>query len=192
MSPIPSTQEIIQHFDLIPHFEGGYYKETYRSSDRVLVSHLPARFASPLSCPPEPHPDRNICTGVLYLLSHGQRSKLHRIKADEMWHYYLGTAPLYLVMLTDGGELSVVTMGSQICKGEHLQFVVPGGVWFGAFMTLGSVNDAFYALVGCTVSPGFDLNDFEFSNRLQLESLMRDPTPEQLEIIHYLTDPSPC
>ena len=139
--------EIVKKLDLKPHPEGGYYKETYRSE---------------------------FSTGIYYYLSKGQKSRLHRIKSDEMWHFYEGDA-LVVVELGENGSVKETRLG----KG-HYQHVVPGGVWFGAYLPEG----AEFALVGCTVAPGFRYEDFEFGDS---EVLLRSH-PGARELIERLQD----
>lgn len=104
--------EIIKNkFNLLPHPEGGYYKETYRGQD---------------SC----------CTGIFYLLGEGQQSKLHKINSDEMWHFYKGD-PLILVIVNDS-KLTQITLGNDFEAGHECQYVVKAGDWFGAFTPSGS------------------------------------------------------
>lgn len=138
--------ELIRDYDLRPHPEGGHYRETYRA-EAVL-----------------PGTSRSVSTGIFFLLSRGERSRLHRIDADEMWHFYEGD-PLLIVELPPGGGVRQTVLGRE--RGQRLQHVVPAGVWFGALPAPGSR----YALVGCTVSPGFDFAGFELADREALRAL---------------------
>lgn len=142
----------IGQLDLKPHPEGGYFNEVYRSHEGIPQPALPARFTG----------DRSFCTAIYYLLEAGDFSAFHRIKSDETWHFYAG-GPLDVVMLsTDGAR--TVRLGRTLHKGELLQMTVPAGVWFAAKLAEGSR----YALAGCTVSPGFDFEDFEMGQRQEL------------------------
>lgn len=105
---------------------------------------------------------------------------MHRILADEMWHFYLGD-PLILVQISPQGQVDVVTLGHDIAAGQRVQHVVPGGYWFGA-MPAAKSN---YALVGCTVSPGFDFADFELGERQALLQAF----PQARDWIEQLTPP---
>lgn len=102
-------------------------------------------------------------TAILYLLEQGDKSRLHRIKSDETWHFHLG-GPLRLVVLNSDGVLNEIIMGPDILSGHCVQFTVPGGAWFGAKPLPGVP----YAFVGCTVNPGFDFNDFELADKADL------------------------
>lgn len=151
-SSIDCASHWVSSLSLSPHPEGGYFKETYRSLDIIPVGTFGSRFGGP----------RSVCTGILYLLEAGDFSAFHRIRSDEMWHFYAG-GPLELHILHDAKH-QVVRIGRDVHRGEHLQFVVPAGAWFASAPSQGSA----YSLLGCTVSPGFDFNDFEMANRSEL------------------------
>lgn len=141
---------LIQSLGLLPHPEGGYYRETYRADESIAQAALPARFTG----------DRSHGTAIYYLLNAGDRSKLHRIKSDEIWHFYEGGA-LLIIAISPAGVLTVTRLGRDFVASEVPQHVVPAGHWFGALPAEGSP----YALTGCTVSPGFDFADFELADR---------------------------
>ncbi len=143
----------IKWLNLQLHPEGGWYRETYRSAERVPAEALPDRFAS----------SRCLGTAIYYLLEGGQRSKLHRIKSDEIWHFYDGDA-LTIHMFSDTDGYRQTVLGRRPHAGECLQAVVPAGCWFGAEPGGGSG----FSLVGCTVAPGFEFADFEFADRASL------------------------
>lgn len=143
----PSASQIISTLDLGPHPEGGYFRQTYRSSDRARHSVLPERFES----------ERHFSTAIYYLLKAGEFSAFHRIKSDEVWHFY-GGGPLELHLLQDDGH-TCVTVGLALERGDRPQFVVPAGIWFAARPAPLSP----YSFVGCTVSPGFDFADLEIA-----------------------------
>ena len=159
---------LIEHLNLTRHPEGGWYRETYRSSETAPANALPERFGG----------ERAFCTAIYFLLGKHNISALHRIKSDEMWHFYSGTT-LTVHMLTPGGEHATIRLGSDLAAGETYQAVVPAGCWFGAEVS----GDGEYALVGCTVAPGFDFADFEMGSR---DALLRQ-FPEQTDIILKLT-----
>jgi len=140
-----SASEIINTLGLLPHPEGGYFKETYRSAG--VISTL----------------QRNYATAIFYLLANGDKSHLHRIKQDEIWHFYLG-GRMRLYMISPEGEYQEVILGQDILNGELLQYVVPAGWWFGAAPAEGVE----YSLVSCTVAPGFDFADFEIADKEKL------------------------
>jgi len=149
-----NPDQLIKHLELKPHPEGGYYAETYRAAGRLPASALPSVFGG----------DRAYSTAILYLLPEGRKSALHRIRQDEVWHFYLG-GPLRLVMISPAGKASEVVLGPDIPAGQRVQFAVPAGYWFGAAPRPGSV----FSLVGCTVAPGFDFADFELADGAELK-----------------------
>src|SRR5690606_32263546 len=113
-------------------------------------------------------------TAIYFLVPAGGRSLLHRIAADEIWHFYLG-APLTIVELVPGQNLRKTRLGGAFTHGETLQHMVPAGTWFGAY----NEDPHQYALVGCTVAPGFDFDDFELAAR---DELLREwPTEADVE-----------
>ena len=163
-----TVKEIVKQLELQPHPEGGYFKETYRSDVQIPKTLLGDAFDGP----------RYVCTGIFYLLESGDFSALHKINQDEMWHFYLGDG-LELTQISESGELSTITIGNDLLKGEVLQYVVPSQYWFGARV----VKPNSFALVGCTVAPGFDFNDFILGDRDMLLSKF----PEHKDCIESLT-----
>jgi len=147
-----TAQDWIDRLHLQPHPEGGYFRETYRA---------------PLILPPSALPvhggDRAASTAIYFLLEGDQFSAFHRIRSDELWHFYAGST-LIVHVITPDGEYRQIRLGSSADQGEHFQAVVPAGCWFGS--SLFDPNK--YALVGCTVAPGFDFADFEMANREEL------------------------
>lgn len=146
-------ENLVQSLGLSPHPEGGFYRETYRAAESIAHAALPGRFPG----------DRSHGTAIYYLLGAGDRSKLHRIGSDEIWHFYAGD-PLLIVALSPEGALTVTRLGQDFAAGEVPQHVVPAGHWFGAI----PAEDSAYALTGCTVAPGFDFADFELGTRADL------------------------
>ncbi|BCS52525.1 cupin domain-containing protein [Geobacter sp. SVR] len=159
---------LIERLGLTRHPEGGWYRETYRSAEEVPTDALPERFGG----------QRSLCTAIYFLLERGEFSVLHRIKSDEMWHFYAGAA-LTVHLITPGGERRSLRVGSDLAAGETPQAVVPAGSWFGAEVS----GEGEFALVGCTVAPGFDFADFEMGSR---EELLRQ-FPGHSDIILRLT-----
>jgi predicted cupin superfamily sugar epimerase len=139
----------IQYLNLQPHPEGGYFRELYRSNENIPAASLPTRFAG----------GRSFSTSIYYLLQHGDYSAFHRIKSDECWHFYAGQTLLIHVIDNDG-KYSCVKLGSNILEDETFQFVVPATAWFAAE----PAAKTSFSLVGCTVSPGFDFDDFEIAD----------------------------
>jgi uncharacterized protein len=154
MSPTSNQAEIlIEKLGLIPHPEGGWYRETYRSPDIIRSGNLPDRFST----------DHSISTSIYYLLQNYDFSAFHRIKSDEIWHFYLGS-PVKLYILHDGVQ-DLILLGDNVEAGHVFQAVVPHGCWFAAEVLVpGS-----FALSGCTVSPGFDFSDYEEASLADLE-----------------------
>lgn len=159
----------IEKYNLLPHPEGGYYVETYRASESIMQNALPARFGG----------DRAFSTGIYFLLESHNFSAFHRIQADEMWHFYAGDALEVFVIDEKSGALSIIRLGNNPDNGETFQAVVPAGAWFGSRPASGST----YALVGCTVAPGFDFADFEMAECAALSQLY----PQHEALIAELT-----
>ena len=158
----------IHHLSLLPHPEGGFYKETYRASETIPEEALPERFTA----------SRNFSTAIYFLLRSDDRSLFHKIKSDELWHFHKGDT-LSIYALSDNG-LTTYLLGDNPEKGESLQVAIPANAWFGARIT-GNGNG--YVLTSCTVSPGFDFRDFELANQRCLLSEF----PMHHRIIHELT-----
>lgn len=145
-----TATDAIHQLQLQPHPEGGYYKEVYRSAGLIEKDCLPQKFGG----------NRHYATSIYYLLQKGDFSSFHRIKSDELWHFYAGGS-LVLHLLSKDSGYQTITLGSNITGGETFQAVMPAGVWFAAKPTLGSD----FVLAGCTVSPGFDFKDFELAKK---------------------------
>ncbi len=152
-------QELINKLGLLPHPEGGFYKETYRSSEEI------------------PGKGRSLQTAIYFLLTSSNVSRFHRIKSDEIWFHHAGS-PLIVHMLDDSGYHTQV-VGMDLDAGQTPQFLVPANTIFGSTV----LEEDSYTLVSCTVAPGFDFKDFELFNAETLCSLY----PEHSEIIDRLT-----
>ena len=163
-----SADELIRAYRLLPHPEGGYFRETYRSSELIPHSALAARYSGA----------RSYCTAIYYLLPKRTKSRLHRIASDEIWHFYLG-GPLDIAEIHPDGGVHQIVLGLDVRQGQRLQHVVNAGVWFGAWPQPGSE----FSFVGCTVAPGFDFADFELANP---EPLLQQ-FPHARELIQQLT-----
>lgn len=146
-----TAQDWIEKLQLAKHPEGGYYRETYRAMSEVAT----------------PAGKRSASTAIYFLLPAGEVSRLHRIKSDEVWHFYAGSALTVHVLGEASVELSIA----------NPQAVVRAGKWFGATVARE------YALVGCTVAPGFDFQDFEMGDRA---TLLRQ-FPQHRQVIERLT-----
>jgi predicted cupin superfamily sugar epimerase len=165
-----AAAELIRRYELAPHPEGGYFRESYRAAAR-----LPARTLA--GFPDE----RRVSTAIYFLLPRGAKSRLHRLKSDEVWHFYLGGA-LLIEEIDESGRAATTRLGADVAAGETLQHVVPAGRWFGASPAAG----AEFSFVGCTVSPGFDFADFELGRR----GALLERYPQARETIERLTGPA--
>lgn len=151
--PNVTPQDLIKLYNLEPHPEGGYFRETYRAKGATTKNALPKNFKG----------DRNYSTAIYFLLPEGAQSKLHRLQSDEVFHFYLG-GPLTVVQIFPDGKVEKTVMGADVTGGHKLQHVVPAGCWFGAYPNPGSR----FSFIGTTVAPGFDFQDFELGNRSEL------------------------
>jgi predicted cupin superfamily sugar epimerase len=167
-----TAEELIKQLGLTRHPEGGWYRETYRSSETVSADRLPDRFNG----------ERSFSTAICFLLGRDEMSALHRIKSDEIWYYHAGTT-LTVHLISPQAEYRVLKIGPDPAVGESYQAVVPAGYWFGATVT--GAGD--FSLVGCSVSPGFDFADFEMGSRSELLKQF----PVQAGIILQLTKADP-
>lgn len=158
-------ENIISQYNLIPHPEGGYYKETYRSEEMIPSAGLPARFSGV----------RNCSTAIYFLLLKNLFSAFHRIKSDECWHFYEGDS-LHVHVLHTNGSYELIRLGKNREIGEVYQAIVPAEAWF-ASETTGE-----YSFVGCTVAPGFDFQDFELAEADSLKLSY----PDRQELISRL------
>jgi uncharacterized protein len=147
------AQYWIDQLKLKPHPEGGFFRESYRSSVVIPEPALPATFRGP----------RTASTAIYFLLAGEDFSALHRLAADEVWHFYAGSR-LLVHTIDPNGNYKVSRLGQDAQADEQFQCVVPGGYWFGSCLEWPDT----YALVGCTVAPGFDFTDFEMARRADL------------------------
>ncbi len=148
--------------------EGGYFAESYRSSEEVPQTALPPRYSG----------GRPFASAIYFLLTPDSFSALHRLKSDEVYHFYLGD-PVTMLLLHPGGESEVITLGQNIKSGQRVQFLAPRKSWQGSFLQSGGK----FALLGTTMAPAFDLGDFELGDR---ETLLRD-YPRRHSLIRQLT-----
>lgn len=135
----------IEKLELLTHPEGGFYKEVYRDNELIKREALAIGFQG----------DRNASTAIYYLLEKGNFSCFHRIKSDEVWHHYDGGTTL--IYYFQHGRLHTLKLGKNIEKGEFPVCIVPKNTWFAAELA----PETEFALMGCTVAPGFDFADFE-------------------------------
>ncbi|MEO9965565.1 MAG: cupin domain-containing protein [Reichenbachiella sp.] len=154
----------VDQLSLELHPEGGYYKETYRSNEQLFIGGTESK--------------RNISTGIYFLLTHDTFSAFHRIKSDEMWHSYSGD-PLEIFVFQPDGDLKIVQLGLDFSAGQVPQAVVPANCWFASRVK----RNGRFSLVGCTVAPGFDFEDFEMADRHKLQT----EYPQHTALIESLT-----
>lgn len=146
MTSTLTAENVIKLLDLKPlTIEGGYFAETYRST---------AHFDFPLYRGP-----RSLSTAIYYLLTPATFSRMHRVPGEEIFHFYLGD-PVEMLQLTSPARAEVIVMGHDLNAGMRVQHVVPGGVWQGTRLRSGGR----FALMGTTMSPGFDYADYETPN----------------------------
>ncbi|MBB4284888.1 cupin domain-containing protein [Roseospira goensis] len=166
----PTAEAVIRHLGLQPHpAEGGYFRETYRAPEAVAGAALPTRYAGM---------DRCVSTAIYYLLTPETLSAMHRLASDEVFHFYAGD-PVQQLHLHPGGRAETVTLGADVFAGQRPLVVVPQGVWQGARLCPGGR----WALLGCTVAPGFEFADYEHGDRAGLVA----GWPDAADLIAALT-----
>jgi predicted cupin superfamily sugar epimerase len=138
MTPL-TIKTIVRTLDLTPlPQEGGLFRETYRSPIKLSGG------------------SRSLSTAIYYLITPEHFSTMHRVRGDEVFHFYLGD-PVEMLVLRADGSGEVVTLGADLAAGMRPQVVVPGGVWQGSRLRDGGS----FSLLGTTMAPGFDIADFE-------------------------------
>ncbi len=164
-----TAEELIKMFDMkiLPE-EGGYYSETHRSMHNLNISSLPDEYNS----------ERTLSTAIYYMLTPDTKSLLHRLPTEEIYHFYLGD-PVLMLHLYPEGASSTVILGQDINQRQSVQLRVPKGVWQGSYLLEGGK----FALMGTTMSPGFDFADYEMGGRVELTKLY----PSQKDLIIKLT-----
>jgi len=160
---ISRTAELIELLKLEPHPEGGFYREVYRSSERIQLT--------------DGREERRALTTIYFLLTEGDYSAWHRVKSDEVWHFYEGSS-LYLYIIKPGDKEYEERWLSSPDRVSNPVAVVPAGYWQAA-QTMGD-----YTLVGCTVGPGFEFDDFEMMrDNPQEEQELRNTFPELVKFL---------
>ena len=148
-----NIESIVKKLNLLPHPEGGFYSETYRSEITI------------------PGKDRKLMTSIYFLLTSENVSKFHRIKSDELWFFHDGS-PLLVHTLTENGHIQT-KVGNNIFENETPYFLVPKDTIFGSSV----LDENSYSLVSCVVSPGFEFSDFElfsFNDLIKIFPLNED------------------
>lgn len=164
-----SAQEIIDLLQLEPlTFEGGFYRQTYCADEQIPQQALPQRYTH----------DKAFGTCIYYLLTPETYSEFHALPTDEIYHFYLGD-PVEMIELHEDGECTATILGPDIAAGQKVQHLVPKGTWQASYVLAGGS----VALLGCTMAPGFDRDDFQKGN---WETLLRK-FPKHHQIIMRLT-----
>jgi uncharacterized protein len=158
-----TANEIKALLRLEPHpLEGGFFRRTYTSAGTVETTRGP----------------RNIGSAIYYLLEPGTFSEMHALDSDEIFHFYYGD-PVEMLQLRSDGSTAVFTLGPDLAGGQHVQLVVPAGTWQGTRL----IGEGKVALLGCSVTPGFDYADYRNAGYVELTAKW----PEQAERIRALT-----
>lgn len=144
-------QTLVSSYSLLPHPEGGFYKETYRSQMKVDEANAKSLgFTATKNC----------STAIYFLLTANNFSAFHKIKSDELWHFYKGDV-LHIHIISPTGDYSIIKLGTDTENGEQMQAIVPANYWFASEVAVGGL----FSFVGCTVAPGFDFEDFEMAEK---------------------------
>ncbi len=161
----------IEKLEMIQHPEGGYFKETFRADEKTGAAQLPDRYSA----------DRCISTSIYFLLTTESVSNFHRLNSDEIWHFHTGGAARIHIISPEGVH-GYKDIGALLEDGQQLQVIIPRHSWFAA-----EVISEDYILVGCTVAPGFEFEDFELAQRSELSK----QHPELGSLIErFTTEPS--
>lgn len=165
-----TAEEVKRILNLQPHpTEGGWYTRTYESGERLAhTSFSDARYPGP----------RLTATAIYYLLEPTTFSELHRLRSDEIFHWYMGD-PVEMLQLSPGGESKLIQIGPDLAAGQRPQVLAPRNVWQGSRLLPGGR----WALLGCTVAPGFEFEDYEAPDRASLCAQW----PQHIHLITALT-----
>ena len=164
-----TANEIKQLLKLESHpCEGGSFRQTWRSEEVIPHEALPERYQG----------ERAAGTCIYYLLEPNTFSEMHRLASDEVFHFYLGD-PVEMLQLAPDGSARTVILGNNLALAQQPQVIVPKYVWQGSRLVPGGK----VALLGCTVSPGFDYADYEAGHA----EMLAEQYPHQEELIRLLT-----
>jgi predicted cupin superfamily sugar epimerase len=163
----PSAQTWIQHLKMNRHVEGGWYSEVYRSSLLLPAAQISPAFTG----------DRSASTHIYFLLEKENFSAFHRIRSDEIWHFYSGH-PIIVYEIEPSGEITEHLLGNDPSAAQSLCCVIKANNWFASKVVTGGE----YGLAGCTVAPGFDFADFELAEKEKLQKEF----PQHTELIGSL------
>ncbi len=149
-----TAEELIKRLNLEPHpKEGGFFREVYRSKANIAHAALPDGYDGA----------RSFSTAIYYLLTPDTFSHLHTVASDETFHFYMGD-PVEMLQLFPDGQGQKLTLGQDITNDQHVTLTVPQGIWQGCRLRTGGR----FALMGCTVSPGFEYQDYGHGDRATL------------------------
>jgi len=163
------VQHLLDSLQLLPHPEGGgFYKEVYRSEGIIPKIALSEKFSG----------DRSYCTSIYFLLTSEDFSPFHKIQQDEIYHFHGGSS-ISVHVLNKKGNYTKYKVGMDVQNGEQPQLVIPAECWFASNV---ETEDS-YSLVGCTVAPGFNFDDFEVAKR----KILSEQYPEFQDIIYRFT-----
>lgn len=162
---------LIEKLNLKLHPEGGYYAQIYKDPSIIKKIGLQNNFDG----------DRSCSTAIYYLLYEDRTSVFHKIKSDEVWHYYSGNTNLKIYEIKPNGILRIHNLGNDIDNNEAFVCIIEKNSWFAA--ELNYKNDDNFALVGCTVAPGFEFRDYKIGDFEDLKKKF----PQHIEIIKKLT-----
>jgi predicted cupin superfamily sugar epimerase len=151
-----TAEELIEKLGLRPHKEGGWFAESWRAPERLAANALPPRYSGA----------RSLSTAIYYLITPESFSRLHRLRSDEIFHFYLGY-PVEFLLLGPKGKGTSIIVGPDVPAGHSPQLVVRRGTWQGARLLPGGK----FALLGTTMAPGFDHDDYEAADA---DSLSRE------------------
>jgi hypothetical protein len=177
-----TAQELIKLLDLKPHKEGGYFSEVWRSPEMLAVNALPPRYSG----------SRSLSTSIYYLITPESFSRMHRLRSDEIFHFLQGD-PVEMLLLGpksaaqrggakgDQARGHWVILGTDVQRDRRPMVVVRRGTWQGA--ALRTKRKGAYALMGTTMAPGFEYDDYEEGNRIRLS----EQYPEFADKIRLLT-----
>ena len=165
-APVMTAEELIMQLDLKPHKEGGFFAEAWRSPEKLAVNALPPRYSG----------SRTLSTSIYYLLTSDTFSRMHRLRSDEVFHFYLGDPVEMLLLGPRSGRDKqmehdvppgiITILGNDIKAGQRPQIVVPRGTWQGAHLL--SKKKGAFALMGTTTAPGFEYDDYQEGERARL------------------------
>lgn len=163
-----TADDYIARLGMTQHVEGGAFKEHYRAQMLLPRSALSTAHMG----------DRNASTAIYFLLRHGEFSAFHLLASDEVLHFYDGE-PLHVYEIDAAGAMRVHTLGRDLARGQQFAVVIPGGRWF----ALRCEVPGGFSLIGCTVAPGFDFDDFTLDDR----AVLLERFPQHAQMIHEMT-----